>query len=155
MCLAGPDRRSGQWLLNRDVRLLATDISAPMVAAAQAARYTLETVAPVPDDYAAAWLERDDQGASVAPLLGERVHARVLNLFGSWPMTRCFDVIFCRNVMIYFDEPAKRELELRLVQQLQPGGHLYIGHSERLGGDAEAQMESIGHTIYRKPGVLP
>ncbi|URD61922.1 protein-glutamate O-methyltransferase CheR [Sphingomonas sp. KRR8] len=155
MCLAGSSRPAGEWLANRDVRLLASDVSAPMVTATAAARYSRETVAAVPADYASAWLKRDEGGATISPFLVERVHARMLNLFDAWPMTRKFDVIFCRNVMIYFDDPAKRELELRLVQQLQPGGFLYIGHSERLGGEAEAQMESMGHTIYRKPGTLP
>lgn len=155
MCLAGSERREASWLTSRDVRLLASDIAPPMVAATAAGRYPLEAVASVPAELAGLWLQRTALEASVAPALVERVSARVLNLFGAWPMTRRFDVIFCRNVMIYFDEPSKRELELRLVEQLQPGGTLYIGHSERLGGEAERQMETLGHTIYRKPGLLP
>jgi len=60
-------------------------------------------------------------------------------------------VIFCRNVMIYFADPAKEELEAGFVKQLAPGGHLYIGHSERLIGPAARHMRSCGHTIYQKP----
>jgi len=155
MCLAGTDRSAAHWLRSRDVQLLATDIAPPMVEAVTAARYSADTVAAVPDAYAGAWLDRDQDGASVSPTLTERVHARVLNLFAAWPMKRQFDVIFCRNVMIYFDEPAKRVLEQRLVQQLAPGGILYIGHSERLSGEADRQMQSLGNTIYRKLGTLP
>jgi chemotaxis protein methyltransferase CheR len=65
-------------------------------------------------------------------------------------MRRQYDVIFCRNVMIYFDDAAKAELEARFVDMLAPGGYLYIGHSERLIGPAAEQMESCGQTIYRK-----
>jgi chemotaxis protein methyltransferase CheR len=81
------------------------------------------------------------------------VTARVLNLFGPWPMRHQYDVIFCRNVMIYFDETAKEELEARFVDLLAPGGYLYIGHSERLIGPAAARMKPCGHTIYQKQGT--
>jgi chemotaxis protein methyltransferase CheR len=80
------------------------------------------------------------------------VTARVLNLFDAWPMRRQFDVIFCRNVMIYFGDEAKAELEARLVESLAPGGFLYIGHSERLIGPAALAMANCGQTIYGKPG---
>jgi chemotaxis protein methyltransferase CheR len=53
--------------------------------------------------------------------------------------------------MIYFGDPAKEELEERFVNQLAPGAHLYIGHSERLIGPAARRMHSCGHTIYQKP----
>ncbi|WP_368734725.1 CheR family methyltransferase, partial [Klebsiella pneumoniae] len=68
------------------------------------------------------------------------VTAKVLNLFEPWPLKAAYDVIFCRNVMIYFGDPAKEELEAGFVNQLAPGGHLYIGHSERLIGPAARQM---------------
>jgi len=155
MALAGTSRTTGRWLLDRDVKLLATDISLPMVAAVTAGRYPTGSTRAVPRALAQAWLKPDGDNVVVAAELRSAVHARVLNLFGPWPIKRQFDVIFCRNVMIYFDEPAKRELEARLVDQLHPGGLLYIGHSERLGGSADQAMESLGHTIYRKKGQLP
>lgn len=65
-------------------------------------------------------------------------------------MQQLFDVIFCRNVMIYFDLPTKEQLVLRFAQQLQPGGFLYIGHSERVTGAAADLLEPVGPTIYRK-----
>jgi chemotaxis protein methyltransferase CheR len=80
------------------------------------------------------------------------VTARVLNLFEPWPMRQKYDVIFCRNVMIYFDDAAKAELEARFVDLLVPGGYLYIGHSERLIGAAADQMAPRGQTIYVKHG---
>jgi len=71
-------------------------------------------------------------------------------MFGPWPMKQKYDVIFCRNVMIYFNDEAKAELEQRFVDLLAPGGFLYIGHSERLIGEATRRMRSAGQTIYRK-----
>jgi chemotaxis protein methyltransferase CheR len=65
-------------------------------------------------------------------------------------MRQKYDVIFCRNVMIYFDDAAKAELEARFADLLVPGGYLYIGHSERLVGDGAGRMRPVGHTIYRK-----
>ena len=54
--------------------------------------------------------------------------------------------------MIYFDSAAKEKLVARFAQQLKPGGYLYIGHSERVSGPAEAELESVGPTIYRRRG---
>jgi chemotaxis protein methyltransferase CheR len=64
-------------------------------------------------------------------------------------MRQQYDAIFCRNVMIYFDDTAKAELEARLVDQLAPDGFLYIGHSERLIGAAAERMQACGQTIYK------
>jgi len=86
----------------------------------------------------------------VADEIRQMVTARVLNLFEPWPMRQKYDVIFCRNVMIYFDEPTKARLQERLVDKLVPGGHFYIGHSERLIGTAAERCRPIGQTIYRK-----
>ena len=149
MVLAGTRRDEARWLA-RDVRLLATDLSEPMVAAARAARYPLLTTDQIPLPYRAAWLSQDEDMVTIAPELRALLTVRPLNLFGPWPFARQFDVIFCRNVMIYFEAEARAELEARLVAQLRPGGYLYIGHSERLTGAAAAATTSCGQTIYRK-----
>ncbi len=78
------------------------------------------------------------------------VRFKQLNLLGDWPISRPFDVIFCRNVMIYFDQPTKERLVSRLAAQLRPGGHLYIGHSERATGPAERELVQAGPTIYQR-----
>jgi chemotaxis protein methyltransferase CheR len=75
---------------------------------------------------------------------------RRLNLMSEpWPFQGKFDAIFCRNVMIYFDGPTKAKLIQRFVQQIKPGGWLYIGHSESLIG-AHPGLQSSGRTIYRR-----
>ena len=66
-----------------------------------------------------------------------------------WPFKGMFDAIFCRNVMIYFDGPTKAKLIQRFVQQIKPGGWLYIGHSESLIG-SHPGLRLVGRTIYRR-----
>jgi chemotaxis protein methyltransferase CheR len=151
MCLLGPDRTSAQWLRNADVRLLATDIAPHVVQSVQRGFYADNVAAGVPEPYRSAWMRPAEGGFVMADEARQLVTARVLNLFEKWPLKAQYDVIFCRNVMIYFGDPAKEELEAGFVNQLAPGGHLYIGHSERLIGPAAGKMTSCGHTIYAKP----
>ena len=75
-----------------------------------------------------------------------------LNLMAQWPFKGQFDVIFCRNVVIYFDEPTQMKIWSRFAALLPVGGHLYIGHSERVSGDAKNQFDNIGITTYRYTG---
>jgi chemotaxis protein methyltransferase CheR len=153
MCLLGQDRTSATWLRSADVRLLATDIAPHVVESVQRGFYAENIAAGVPEPYRKAWMRPAPGGFVMADEARELVTARVLNLFEPWPLKAAYDVIFCRNVMIYFGDPAKEELEERFVNQLGHGGHLYIGHSERLIGPAATRMRSCGHTIYAKPDV--
>ena len=151
MCLLGKDRTSAAWLRNADVRLLATDIAPHVVESVQRGFYAENVASGVPQPYRSAWMRPAPGGFVMADEARQLVTSRVLNLFEKWPLKAQYDVIFCRNVMIYFGEPAKEELEERFVNQLAHGGHLYIGHSERLIGPAANRMKSCGHTIYAKP----
>lgn len=150
MTLLGADRQEGVRIAGTDTMILATDLSSTVIARAKAASYPLATTAAVPRPLAAAWLHDGDGQSVVDPVCAGLVRYRELNLMTDWPFRGMFDVIFCRNVMIYFDEPTKERLQRRLVERLVPGGHLYIGHSERLIGIAAEQCRAIGHTIYRK-----
>ena len=150
MCLRGPDRASSAWLDRADVKLLATDLSPIVVESARRGIYSAGAVQPIPAPYRASWLRPEEQDFAVVDEVKQMVTARVLNLFDAWPMRQKYDIIFCRNVMIYFDDEAKAELEARFVDLLVPGGFLYIGHSERLIGAAAAKMKPAGHTIYVK-----
>ncbi len=151
MCLLGPDRASATWLRTADVRMLATDIAPHVVESVARGFYADNVASGVPEPYRSAWMRPAPGGFVMADEARQLVTARVLNLFEKWPLKAKYDVIFCRNVMIYFGDPAKEELEERFVNQLAPGGHLYIGHSERLIGPAASRMKSCGHTIYAKP----
>lgn len=151
MCLLGPDRSSASWLRHADVRLLATDIAPHVVESVQRGVYAENVASGVPEPYRSTWMRPTAGGFQMADEARQLVTAKVLNLFEPWPLKAAYDVIFCRNVMIYFGDPAKEELEHRFVEQLAPGAFLYIGHSERLIGPAAAKMRSCGHTIYHKP----
>lgn len=151
MTLLGPDKIEGRRLLSQDLAVLATDLADHVLVKARKATYEADTLAPVPPELRSQWV-RDDAGGggTIADPIRELVRFRALNLMGKWPMKKTFDVIFCRNVMIYFDQPTKDNLVARFADQLAPGGHLYIGHSERVSGPAAAQLELVGKTIYRK-----
>lgn len=74
---------------------------------------------------------------------------RELNLMDDWPMKGLFDVIMCRNVAIYFDKPTQTNLWKRFRRYLRPGGHLFIGHSERIPDTAELDLAMCHTTTYR------
>lgn len=150
MTLLGPDRQAGLALARRDVRILASDIATHALDKALAARYRAEDLKPVPDPLRAAWTERQGDDAVVAAELRALVRFRTLNLLGEWPMQGHFDVIFCRNVMIYFDNPTKERLVARFAGMLEPQGTLYVGHSERVTGPALDHLAPMGPTVYRR-----
>ena len=136
-----------------DVRILATDIDPNMVAEGKAGIYREDAVAPVPLELRRKWFKKAPGGWEVADELRELVAFRELNLIGDWPMKGRFDVIFCRNVVIYFDEPTQERIWSRFAPMLEPGGALYIGHSERVSGPATGQLQTAGLTTYRLGAV--
>jgi chemotaxis protein methyltransferase CheR len=135
-----------------DVKILATDIDPNMIAEGKAGVYREDAVAPVPLELRRKWFRKVQVGAetrwSVADELRRLVAFRELNLIGDWPMRGRFDAIFCRNVVIYFDEPTQERIWSRFAPLLEPGGVLYIGHSERVTGPATALFETVGLTTY-------
>ncbi|GAA4762900.1 protein-glutamate O-methyltransferase CheR [Stakelama sediminis] len=150
MTLLGTDRADGMRIAGQDMLVLATDIATHALQPAEAATYPLEALKPVPAGLRHAWTEEKDGQAMLRDKARQMVRFRHLNLLGGWPMKAKFDVIFCRNVMIYFDQPTKERLVARFVDQLLPGGHLYIGHSERVTGPAMQKLKIVGPTIYQK-----
>lgn len=136
-----------------DARILATDLSPQALETARQGVYPLERLAGISDERRRRWMLRGEGAyaglASVHPRLRELVHLEPLNLLHAWPMSGPFDAIFCRNVVIYFDQPTKQRLFARYAQLLPVGGYLFLGHSESLHGISEA-FELVGRTVYRK-----
>jgi len=140
------------WL-DWDVRILATDLDTNVIEQARRGVYELERIHGLGE----ARLKRfflKGRGANeglvkVDPELQAMIEFRQLNLLKDWPMKGPFDVIFCRNVMIYFDKPTQQRLVERFANLLAPRGYLYIGHSETLK-DISNAFESVGNTIYRR-----
>jgi len=153
MTLLGPDHTAGAALARRDIRILASDIATHALNTAQAARYRTTELSALPPGLREAWTTIDGDHATIAPDLRAIVRLRPLNLLDTWPMARRFDAIFCRNVMIYFDNPTKERLVSRFADILAPGGMLYVGHSERVSGRALARFTPAGPTIYRMTGA--
>lgn len=157
MVLLGADRSQGLNIARSPLVALASDISTQALAGARAATYPLRALDALPDALKKAWCVPVDgpgeQSVTIDPTVQAMVRFRALNLMGDWPMQRFFDVIFCRNVMIYFDGPTKERLVERFARQLAPGGYLYIGHSERVSGPATVLLEPVGPTIYRRKGA--
>jgi chemotaxis protein methyltransferase CheR len=77
------------------------------------------------------------------------IHFQQVNLMHNWPWKERFDIIFCRNVVIYFDKPTQQKLFMRYHELLNDQGHLFIGHSESLYKVSE-QFNLLGKTIYQK-----
>lgn len=152
MCLLGSSRFEARWAFDADVKFLATDLSPKVVASVSKAVYSDFTVKPIPEAYRREWMRPEGEDFAIVEDMRRMVTARELNLFTAWPMRQQYDVIFCRNVMIYFDDQAKAELIDRFAQLLRPGGYLYIGHSERLIGPSAGSFSCCGQTIYRKEG---
>jgi chemotaxis protein methyltransferase CheR len=157
MVLLGADRAEGMRIARARLIALASDISVNALAGARAASYPASALEALPDPLRRSWCVPDQHGSeprlAIDPAVQAMVRFRELNLMGDWPMQRPFDVIFCRNVMIYFDMPTKERLVERFARQLVPGGYLYIGHSERVSGPASALLEPVGPTIYRRKGA--
>ncbi len=150
MAMFGNERGNGQRLARTDLRVLGTDLSTEILDAARTGRYSLETAASIPPMLRGLWTTRVGDSVEVHPLVRERVAFRKLNLLEAWPMRGLFDAIFCRNVMIYFDEATKERLQTRLADHLVPGGFLYIGHSERLAATVAPRFTCVGRTTFQK-----
>ncbi|QQQ18100.1 protein-glutamate O-methyltransferase [Brevundimonas vitis] len=130
-----------------DVRILATDIDPQVIETAKQGRYSEDDLSPVPAEMAARGISRARGQMALTDDVRRLVRFGVLNLHETWPMKGPFDVIFCRNVAIYFDDQTQKRLWSRFGQALTPRGQLYIGHSER----AEApELQPDGLTIYRR-----
>jgi chemotaxis protein methyltransferase CheR len=139
-----------------DIRILATDIDPEMLRRGREGVYTVRQLADVPLEQRRKWFRSTDSAteSEVAPDLHELVHFRELNLLREWPMRGRFDVIFCRNVMIYFDDETQNTAWGRFGEILNPGGLLCIGHSERVAVGS-LPFDLVGQTIYRRREMKP
>lgn len=136
-----------------DVKILATDIDPNVVQTGRRGIYNEDNVSPVPKDMRDRHLKRDRETGDwvVSPELRSLITFNELNLIGDWPIKGKFDAIFCRNVVIYFEEPTQERIWGRYRQHMHPHARLYIGHSERVN---DPNFETDGLTTYRlKRGV--
>jgi chemotaxis protein methyltransferase CheR len=133
-----------------DIKILATDLDTNVVAHARAGLYDADRLKSIPANYQNKYVTVEPDGRA---LMGDALRSMIsfapLNLLESWPMKGPFDVIFCRNVVIYFDKPTQRRLFDRQAEMLKPDGWLIIGHSESLLNVTD-RFKLVGRTVYRR-----
>ncbi|NML48486.1 protein-glutamate O-methyltransferase CheR [Ramlibacter sp. G-1-2-2] len=134
--------------------VVGTDISTRVLERARTGHYPLERTRHIPQDYLKRFCLRGTGTQDGTLLVDRRVRARVqfahANLNEALPRMGSFDVVFLRNVMIYFNGDTKRQVVERVLAPLKPGGHLFIGHSESLH-EINATVRQLAPSIYRKP----
>jgi chemotaxis protein methyltransferase CheR len=136
-------------------RLLGSDISRTMVHTAGRGIYPCESLQGIPQDWIPRYFlrgVRTQQGfVRVDAALRHQVRFERINLLDvNYPLGELQHVIFCRNVMIYFDEESRAKVVAQLARHLLPGGYLFVGYSESLAGLAHG-LEAVAHGVYRRP----
>ncbi len=136
-----------------NAKILATDLDTQVLATASQGVYNEDRVSGISEERLNRWFMKG-KGANqskvrVKPELQKIISFNQLNLMGEWPMAGPFDLIFCRNVIIYFDRETKTELVNRYADILVDGSCLFIGHSESLNQLTD-RVKLVGKTIYRK-----
>jgi chemotaxis protein methyltransferase CheR len=137
-----------------DIKILATDFSPTVLAVGKAGIYRADEMKEVDRDLREKWMDEiivdREKHYQLDDAVMRLVSFKELNLMGSWPMKGTFQIIFCRNVVIYFDDHTQSKIWQRMMPMLDNNGMLYIGHSERISGPAIAQTFCEGTTTYRK-----
>lgn len=133
--------------------IIATDIDSNVLTRAASGIYAIDRVTGLPQNRLKLWFQKGSGEKSgmvrVKPVLRQRIIFGQLNLMQNWMLESPQDVIFCRNVIIYFDKESKISLINSFADSLNDGGYLFIGHSESLFKLTD-RFELIGQTIYRK-----
>ena len=140
-------------LASWDVKILATDIDTNMINTGKAGIYSEDCLEKIPARFKKYVIgTKNDEGDDVIEMsdkLKNLITFKQLNLLEEWPIKGPFDVIFCRNVVIYFDKETQRGIFDRYANLIKPDGWLYIGHSENLFNVCD-RFSSKGKTIYQK-----
>jgi chemotaxis protein methyltransferase CheR len=134
--------------------ILATDLDTDVLETARTGIYPRELVEPVPErlqrKYVMTPRDRARRDVRMVPSLRSAIGFARLNLMDErYPVGEPMHLIFCRNVLIYFDKPTQREVVSRLVDCLRPGGHLFLGHSESISGH-DLPLTQVANTVFRK-----
>ncbi|MBN1470362.1 MAG: protein-glutamate O-methyltransferase CheR [Syntrophaceae bacterium] len=140
-------------IMHQDVKILATDISDRMMERARQGLYDEESLKEISSHLKLKYFHKTVVGSGhkykVIPRLQSMISFAKLNLMENWPMRGPFDVIFCRNVMIYFDRPTQENLVQRFWHILREGGYLLVGHSESLSFLAH-EYRYLMPAVYQK-----
>lgn len=134
--------------------IVGTDISTRVLATAQAGQYPMQRAKDIPMRYLRRYCMKGVASQEGTFIIGDALRSKVTfchaNLKQNLSSLGMFDVVFLRNVMIYFDVTTKQQVVAGIARQIRPGGHLIVGHSETLNGVSDAFI-SVSPSIYRKP----
>jgi len=134
----------------QSVKILATDISREVVQFAKKGVYSNKNTETIPPFIRKRYFQKiGDEGYIIRKEIRDMITYGRLNLKNSWPMSGPFHVIMCRNVMIYFNRKTQQELVSRFYNLLEPGGYLFLGHSESIP-DTNRHFENVIPAAYRK-----
>ncbi|KNY27291.1 CheR family methyltransferase [Pseudobacteroides cellulosolvens] len=141
------ESKNAQW----NTKLLATDISTTVLNKAKTGVYLNEQMESLPTTWKVKYFNKlNGENYEIKSLIKDNVIFRRFNLMENvFPFKKKFHVIFCRNVMIYFDEETKRTLINKFYDMTEPGGYLFIGHSESIGRE-QSRYKYIMPAVYRK-----
>jgi len=156
-CSSGEEPYTLAMVLNEfgcEFVIVATDISTRMLDKARVAVYDDERVSPIPWDMKKKYLlvskDKSHKLYRVIPVLRDRVRFRRLNFMDSdFGFRESIDIIFCRNVVIYFDKPTQQRLLTKFCKYLSPRGYIFMGHSETLFG-MDVPLTQVAPTVYRR-----
>ncbi|MDR3560079.1 MAG: protein-glutamate O-methyltransferase CheR [Negativicutes bacterium] len=134
-----------------DTKVLATDISVDVLQKAERGMYPVESLQELPASWKLNYFRKiDSENYQIVERLRAEIIFRVFNLMDNvFPFKKKFHVIFCRNVMIYFDDATKVELVRKFYEMTEPGGYLFIGHAESIS-KFETGYQCIKPAVYRK-----
>jgi chemotaxis protein methyltransferase CheR len=133
-----------------DILILATDIDRNMLSKGTEGIYSAEEVDSLPEKFAKKFISELKNGEYHIDLeLKETVRFKHLNLLHKWPFRNFFDAIFCRNVVIYFDNETKNDLVNSFSGKLHPDGMLYLGHSEAMIGENK-NLRAVGRASFQR-----
>ncbi|WP_374345480.1 protein-glutamate O-methyltransferase CheR [Phenylobacterium sp.] len=161
-CSTGPEPYSIAMMLQAaadrtpglDYHVLGTDICSRVLAVAQQGIFEAPLTQTIPADIRRRYVRVSTDGrplVRIAPELRAKMAFARLNLMDPvYPVGDPIHLIFCRNVLIYFDHAIQARVLRRLADRLAPGGYLVVGHSESMAG-ADLALERIDHTVFRKP----
>lgn len=138
-----------------DIKILATDIDPNVIVTAKQGHYDEGSLSDIDETLQRKFLEIVAKGRKpgfrISDTVQNMVSFRELNLLSKWPISGMFDVIFCRNVVIYFDEETQTSLWPRFEAVTARGGWMFVGHSERLTDQHETEFITAGPTAYLRP----
>ena len=139
---------------SQDYAILATDLSTDVLQTACRGIYNADMVAPVPPEFRERYvmqaIDASRREVRIHPRLRSKVGFARMNLMdANYTVGDPMHIVFCRNVLIYFDKPTQQRVLSRLVDCLVPGGYLFIGHSETVSG-FDLPIRQVANTVFQK-----